>query len=73
MEAGVGMSVVMPPHWETGLINVTPGEVEDARLATEDVELVRTDGTLTEAGQFYVASVRQFMLDEREAERSFQK
>ena len=52
------MAVVMPPRWD-GVINVTAEEVEDARAATEDVELVRSDGTLTEAGQLYVADVRR--------------
>lgn len=57
------MTVTMPPRLD-GIINVTPGEVEDARMATEDVELVRSDGTLTEAGQYYVASVRRLTLEE---------
>jgi len=44
------------PH--TGLYNVTPEEVEDARLATDDVRLVREDGTLTLAGREYVMDMR---------------
>lgn len=52
------MSTIMPPNPHTGLVNVTPGEVQDARMATEDVLLVRADDTLTEAGQLYVADVR---------------
>jgi hypothetical protein len=52
------MNVIMPPRWD-GTINVTPEEVEDARQATEDVELVRADGTLTKAGQLYVADTRR--------------
>lgn len=51
------MSVPMPPRRD-GMLNVTPEEVADARMATEDVELVRPDGTLTEAGQIYVADMR---------------
>lgn len=49
---------VMPANPHTGLINVTPGEVSDALAATVDVELVRPDGTLTVAGQVYVADMR---------------
>ena len=52
--------VIMPPHPHTGLINVTPGEVADARAAEDGVTLVRSDGTLTPAGQTYVADVRRF-------------
>lgn len=52
------MSVPMPPRPD-GMLNVTPEEVADARMATEDVELVRPDGTLTEAGQIYVADMRR--------------
>jgi len=52
------MSAVMPPHPHTGLINVTPGEIADALAATEDYPLVRPDGTLTDAGQRYVADMR---------------
>lgn len=50
---------VMPVNPETGFVNVTPGEVADARAATEDVELVRKDGTLTRAGMLYVADLRR--------------
>lgn len=39
--------------------NVTRDEVEDARHAQEDVLLVRSDNTLTEAGQLYVADMRR--------------
>lgn len=56
----------MPVHPHTGLVNVTPDEIEDARLATEDYVLVREDGTLTEAGRFYVADVRMRGHDECE-------
>lgn len=52
------MNVLMPINPHTGLYNVTHEEVEDARLATEDVILVREDGTLTKDGQLYVADVR---------------
>ena len=51
--------VEMPVNPLTGLYNVTPEEVDDARAATEDVILVREDGTLTKAGQLYVADVRR--------------
>lgn len=61
------MTVTMPPRMD-GMINVTHGEVEDARMATEDVELVRADGTLTEAGQIYVASVRRLTREEFDPE-----
>lgn len=52
------VNIVMPPRPD-GIINVTPEEVEDARLATEDVLLVRPDGTLTPAGMLYVADNRR--------------
>lgn len=47
----------------TGLYNVTPAEVADARAATEDVPLVREDGTLTPAGQVYVSDQRHALHD----------
>lgn len=49
----------MPVNPHTGLYNVTPEEVADALAATEDFPLVREDGTLTPAGQEYVADMRE--------------
>ncbi|AWY05830.1 hypothetical protein SEA_PIONEER3_2 [Microbacterium phage Pioneer3] len=60
------MSTIMPPNPHTGLVNVTPGEVADALAATEDVTLVREDGTLTPAGALYVADVRRYGHDDCE-------
>lgn len=56
----------MPVNPHTGLYNVTEDEVQDARAATEDVILVREDGTLTKAGQLYVADVRRWGHEECE-------
>lgn len=58
------MSVNMPVNPHTGLINVTHAEVADARAATEGVALVREDGTLTTAGQLYVADKRRAWMAE---------
>lgn len=51
--------VDMPPNPLTGKYNITHAEVADALAATEDIELVRSDGTLTTAGQWYVADMRR--------------
>lgn len=48
----------MPVNPHTGLYNITRGEFLDAVAATEDVPLTREDGTLTRAGQEYVADMR---------------
>lgn len=48
----------MPPNPHTGLLNVTQEEAADALAATEDVTLVRPDGTLTPAGMLYVSDMR---------------
>ena len=52
------MTTAMPANPHTGLINITPDEVRDARMAEDGVMLVRADGTLTEAGQLYVSDMR---------------
>lgn len=52
------MSIAMPVNPHTGLYNVTHVEFLDAVAATEDAPLTREDGTLTRAGQEYVADVR---------------
>lgn len=49
----------MPVNPHTKLYNITEGEFLDAVAATEDVPLTREDGTLTPAGQLYVADVRR--------------
>lgn len=53
--------VDMPLNYITGLYNVTHEEVEKARQAPEDVTgpKVREDGTLTLAGQIWVAEERR--------------
>lgn len=57
---------VMPLNPHTGLYNVTHEEVADARAAEDGVTLVRADGTLTPAGQTYVADVRRHGHDDCE-------
>lgn len=59
-------AVTMPVNPHTKLYNVTRGEFLDAVAATEDAPLTREDGTLTDAGQEYVADVRTRGHDECE-------
>lgn len=59
-------TVDMPVNPHTGLYNVTEEEVQGARGAEDGVELVRSDGTLTRAGQVYVADVRRLGHEECE-------
>lgn len=47
-----------------GMLNVTHAEVEDARMAQEDVILVREDNTLTPAGILYVSDARRLAAEE---------
>lgn len=55
------MGINMPVNPHTKLYNITEGEFLDAVAATEDVPLTREDGTLTRAGQVYVADMRRAM------------
>lgn len=63
--AGNG-ETAFPANPITGLFNVTHEEVVDARAATEDVPLVRDDGTLTRAGIIYVAGQRRAAIESEE-------